>query len=398
MIKINENYLNLEQNYLFPTIAKKVREYKAANPSADVISLGIGDVTRALPKACVNALHKASEEMGHESTFRGYGPEQGYSFLIDAIIENDYKAYGIDLQPEEVFVSDGAKCDVGNIQEVFSADAVAAVADPVYPVYLDTNIMAGRAVKKLPCLAENGFAPKIPDFKADLIYLCSPNNPTGAVATYEQLQEWVNYALANDSILLYDGAYEAFISDTSIPSSIYAIPGARQCAIEFRSFSKQGGFTGVRCGYVVIPKELRGRDAAGNKISVSELWKRRTGTKFNGASYIVQRGAAALFTDEGLEQTKSLIDFYLSNAGLLRAACMSVGLNIWGGIHAPYIWVQTPEGMKSWDFFDKMLREALVVITPGAGFGAHGEGFFRISAFNSRDNVEEVCRRIKRFL
>lgn len=411
MANINQHFLKLQSGYLFPEIGRRVAAFAAANPekAPHIIRCGIGDVTEPLPQAAIDAMHKAVDDQSKRETFHGYGPEQGYAWLREAIAKVSYKQRGIEVGADEIFVSDGAKCDTGNILDIFAHNNTIAIPDPVYPVYVDTNVMAGNTgdarpdgsyegLVYLPCTPENNFVPQVPTQHADLIYLCFPNNPTGAVATYEQLQEWVNYALANDSILLYDGAYEAFISDTSIPSSMYAIPGARQCAIEFHSFSKQGGFTGVRCGYVVIPKELRGRDAAGNKISVSELWKRRTGTKFNGASYIVQRGAAALFADEGLEQTKSLIDFYLSNAGLLRAACMSVGLNVWGGIHAPYIWVQTPKGMKSWDFFDKMLREALVVITPGAGFGAHGEGFFRISAFNSRDNVEEVCRRIKRFL
>lgn len=395
MIKINENYLNLEQNYLFPTIAKKVREYKAANPSADVISLGIGDVTRALPKACVNALHKASEEMGHESTFRGYGPEQGYSFLIDAIIENDYKAYGIDLQPEEVFVSDGAKCDVGNIQEVFSADAVAAVADPVYPVYLDTNIMAGRAVKKLPCLAENGFAPKIPDFKADLIYLCSPNNPTGAVMTKAQLKEWVDYAKKNGSVIIFDSAYKEYIQEADLPRSIYEVEGAKEVAIEIRSFSKTAGFTGLRCAYMVVPLALKGK-GAGREVRINDLWRRRHTTKFNGVPYIVQRAAEAVFSPEGKAEVKELIAYYMQNARIIKEGLNAAGLTAYGGENAPYIWLKLPEGLKSFDFFDILLSRANVVGTPGSGFGDCGEGYFRLTSFGSRENTLKAVERIKK--
>ncbi|MBR1980840.1 LL-diaminopimelate aminotransferase [Candidatus Proelusimicrobium excrementi] len=395
MIKINENYLNLEQNYLFPTIAKKVREYKADNPSADVISLGIGDVTRALPKACVNALHKASEEMGHESTFRGYGPEQGYSFLIDAIIENDYKAYGIDLQPEEVFVSDGAKCDVGNIQEVFSADAVAAVADPVYPVYLDTNIMAGRAVKKLPCLAENGFAPKIPDFKADLIYLCSPNNPTGAVMTKAQLKEWVDYAKKNGSVIIFDSAYKEYIQEADLPRSIYEVEGAKEVAIEIRSFSKTAGFTGLRCAYMVVPLALKGK-GAGREVRINDLWRRRHTTKFNGVPYIVQRAAEAVFSPEGKAEVKELISYYMENARIIKEGLNAAGLTAYGGENAPYIWLKLPEGLKSFDFFDILLSRANVVGTPGSGFGDCGEGYFRLTSFGSRENTLKAVERIKK--
>lgn len=395
MIKINENYLNLEQNYLFPTIAKKVREYKAANPSADVISLGIGDVTRALPKACVDALHKASEEMGHESTFRGYGPEQGYSFLIDAIIENDYKAYGIDLQREEVFVSDGAKCDVGNIQEVFSADAVAAVADPVYPVYLDTNIMAGRAVKKLPCLAENGFAPKIPDFKADLIYLCSPNNPTGAVMTKAQLKEWVDYAKKNGSVIIFDSAYKEYIQEADLPRSIYEVEGAKEVAIEIRSFSKTAGFTGLRCAYMVVPLALKGK-GAGREVRINDLWRRRHTTKFNGVPYIVQRAAEAVFSPEGKAEVKELIAYYMENARIIKEGLNAAGFTAYGGENAPYIWLKLPEGLKSFDFFDILLSRANVVGTPGSGFGDCGEGYFRLTSFGSRENTLKAVERIKK--
>lgn len=395
MIKINENYLNLQQNYLFPTIAKKVREYKAANPSADVISLGIGDVTRPLPKACVAALLKASEEMGGESTFRGYGPEQGYPFLIDAIIENDYKAFGIDLAPEEVFVSDGAKCDVGNIQEVFSTEAVVAVADPVYPVYLDTNIMAGRTVKKLPCLAENGFAPKIPDFKADLIYLCSPNNPTGAVMTKAQLKEWVDYAKKNGSVIIFDSAYKEYIRQADLPRSIYEVEGAKDVAIEIRSFSKTAGFTGLRCAYMVVPLALRGI-GADKEVRVNDLWRRRHTTKFNGVPYIVQRAAQAVFSPEGKAEVKELISYYMQNAAVIKQGLSSAGLTAYGGENAPYIWLKLPEGLKSFDFFDILLSRANVVGTPGSGFGDCGEGYFRLTSFGSRENTLKAVERIEK--
>lgn len=395
MIKINENYLNLQQNYLFPTIAKKVREYKADNPSADIISLGIGDVTRALPRACVEALHKASEEMGCEKTFRGYGPEQGYSFLIDAIIENDYKAYGIDLQPEEVFVSDGAKCDVGNIQEVFSTEAAVAVADPVYPVYLDTNIMAGRSVKKLPCLAENGFAPKVPDFKADLIYLCSPNNPTGAVMTKAQLKEWVDYAKKNGSVIIFDSAYKEYIQEADLPRSIYEVEGAKEVAIEIRSFSKTAGFTGLRCAYMVVPLALKGR-GADKEVRINDLWRRRHTTKFNGVPYIVQRAAEAVFSPEGKAEVKELIAYYMENARIIKEGLSAAGLKAYGGENAPYIWLKLPEGIKSFDFFDILLSRANVVGTPGSGFGDCGEGYFRLTSFSSRENTLKAVERIKK--
>lgn len=395
MIKINENYLNLQQNYLFPTIAKKVREYKADNPSADIISLGIGDVTRALPRACVEALHKASEEMGCEKTFRGYGPEQGYSFLIDAIIENDYKAYGIDLQPEEVFVSDGAKCDVGNIQEVFSTEAAVAVADPVYPVYLDTNIMAGRSVKKLPCLAENGFAPKVPDFKTDLIYLCSPNNPTGAVMTKAQLKEWVDYAKKNGSVIIFDSAYKEYIQEADLPRSIYEVEGAKEVAIEIRSFSKTAGFTGLRCAYMVVPLALKGR-GADKEVRINDLWRRRHTTKFNGVPYIVQRAAEAVFSPEGKAEVKELIAYYMENARIIKEGLSAAGLKAYGGENAPYIWLKLPEGIKSFDFFDILLSRANVVGTPGSGFGDCGEGYFRLTSFGSRENTLKAVERIKK--
>ena len=406
MFKVNDNYLKLPGSYLFSTIGKKVSAYSAAHPDKKIIRLGIGDVTQPLAPAIIDALHGAVDEMGKAETFHGYAPDLGYEFLRNAIAENDYKARGCDIAPDEIFVSDGAKCDCGNIQEIFSLDNKIAVCDPVYPVYVDSNVMAGRTgtydpksetwsdVIYMPCLAENGFAPELPKETPDLIYLCFPNNPTGATITKAQLQEWVDYANKVGAVILYDAAYEAYISEPDVPHSIYECEGARTCAIEFRSFSKQGGFTGVRCGYVVIPRELHGYDSEGNKVSISRLWSRRTSTKFNGASYIVQRGAAALFTMEGMAQTAALISHYLGNASLLLNACRQAGMRVWGGENAPYVWVQCPDGLDSWQMFDKMLHEANVVITPGSGFGSRGEGFFRISAFNSRENVDEVCRRI----
>ncbi len=411
MARINDNFLKLQAGYLFPEIGRRVAAFAAAHPdkAPHIIRCGIGDVTEPLPQAAIDAMHQAVDDQAKRETFHGYGPEQGYAWLREAIAKVSYQERGIHVDADEIYVSDGAKCDTGNILDIFGHDNIIAVPDPVYPVYVDTNVMNGNTgnarpdgsyegLVYLPCTPQNGFVPDVPDTHVDLAYLCFPNNPTGAVANRSQLQKWVDYALQHNAILLYDGAYEAFVTEEGIPTSIYALPGARQCAIEFRSFSKQGGFTGVRCGYIVIPKELTGKDADGNAVPVSQLWARRHTTKFNGASYIVQRGAAALFTPEGIRQTKELINHYLGNARLLSDACRAAGLNVWGGSNAPYVWVQTPNGMGSWEFFDKMLQEALVVITPGAGFGAHGEGFFRISAFNSRGNVEEVCRRITKLL
>lgn len=407
MARINEHFLKLQAGYLFPEIGRRVQAFAAEHPdkAAQIIRCGIGDVTEPLPSAAIEAMHKAVDDLATHENFHGYGPEQGYAWLRETIAQNAYAAHGIRVSADEIFISDGAKCDMGNILDIFGDDNIIAVPDPVYPVYVDTNVMNGNtgAVQDdgtyeglvyLPCTPENNFVPDVPKEKVDLIYLCFPNNPTGAVARRNDLVKWVEYALANDAIILYDGAYEAFITDPLIPRSIFDIPGARKCAIEFRSFSKQGGFTGVRCGYVVIPQELTGKDGQGNRIPVSQLWSRRHSTKFNGASYIVQRGAAALFTEQGLLETHTLISYYLGNASLLAAACRQVGLRVWGGENAPYIWVECPKGTNSWDMFDKMLKEALVVITPGAGFGSKGEGFFRISAFNTRDNVNEVCRRI----
>ena len=405
MARINENFLKLKAGYLFPEIARRVTAFNEANPEAAkrLIRCGIGDVTEPLPEACRKAMHDAVDELGDASTFKGYGPEQGYAFLREAIVENQYAGLGI--AADEVFVSDGSKCDTGNILDIFGHDNVIAITDPVYPVYVDTNVMAGNTgdadekgayagLVYLPCTAANEFVPAIPDQKVDLVYLCYPNNPTGATATREQLTAWVAYARANKAIILYDAAYEAFIQDSAIQRSIFEIEGAHECAMEFRSFSKNGGFTGVRCAYIVIPKALKGYSADGSEQAIHPLWSRRHSTKFNGASYPVQKGAAAVFSEEGKKQVAALIEGYMANAALLREACLQIGLPVFGGVNAPYVWVGCPDGLSSWDMFDKMLNEANVVITPGSGFGAAGEGYFRISAFNTRKNVEEVCRRI----
>ncbi|MFI3243380.1 MAG: LL-diaminopimelate aminotransferase [Akkermansia sp.] len=411
MARINDSFLKLQAGYLFPEIGRRVSAFTAAHPdkAAQVIRCGIGDVTEPLPQAAIDAMHKAVDDQATRENFHGYGPEQGYAWLREAIADVSYQQRGADISADEIYVSDGAKCDTGNILDIFGHDNIIALPDPVYPVYVDTNVMAGNTgaaredgsyegLVYLPCTPENNFVPAVPTQRVDLVYLCFPNNPTGTVASYDELKAWVDYALANDAILLYDGAYESFVTKKDVPASIYEIPGARQCAIEFRSFSKQGGFTGVRCGYVVIPKELTGKAADGSEVSIAQLWNRRTSTKFNGASYIVQRGAEALFSLEGQAQTRALIEHYLGNAALLRQTCEKLGLKVWGGENAPYVWVQCPNGLGSWEFFDKMLTEALVVITPGAGFGAHGEGFFRISAFNSLANVQEVCKRLEKLL
>lgn len=407
MAYINENYLKLKAGYLFPEIARRVKAFTEANPEGAkrLIRCGIGDVTEPLPQACRDAMHKAVDEQGDRATFRGYGPEQGYDFLRNAIADNDYKARGLNVDADEIFISDGSKCDTGNILDIFGHGNKTAITDPVYPVYVDTNVMAGNTgdadesgayagLHYLKCTSENGFVPEIPTERMDLVYLCYPNNPTGAVATRKQLEDWVAYARANDATLLYDAAYEAFIRGPEIPRSIYEIEGARDCAIEFRSFSKNGGFTGVRCAFVVIPKTLMGRKADGSKHPLHPLWSRRHSTKFNGACYIVQRGAEAVYSPEGKAQVAALIEHYMGNAALLVQACKDAGLSVFGGVNAPYVWVGCPNGLTSWQMFDKMLNEANVVITPGSGFGSAGEGFFRISAFNSRANVEEVCRRI----
>jgi LL-diaminopimelate aminotransferase len=402
MIRINENYTKLKASYLFSDIAKRVNAYVAANPNKPVIRLGIGDVTEPLPPACVEALHAGADEMANRATFKGYGPEQGYAFLRDAIAQNDYAARGCKIEADEIFVSDGAKCDCGNIQEIFSNDIRLAIPDPVYPVYVDTNVMAGRTgqsvngryegITYLESTPANGYVPAVPSVATDLIYLCFPNNPTGAVATKAQLTEWVAYAKKNKAVILFDSAYEAFIRDPNIPHSIYEIEGAREVAIEFRSFSKTAGFTGTRCAYTVIPKSLVAYDAAGNAQPLHALWNRRHTTKFNGVAYPIQKAAAAVYTEAGRQQTRKLIDFYLGNAKLIREAMTKLGFTCMGGDNAPYIWVNT--GRDSWEFFDLLLNTAQVVCTPGAGFGKCGEGHVRISAFNSRENVEAALGRI----
>jgi LL-diaminopimelate aminotransferase len=409
MAAINANFLKLKAGYLFPEIARRVKVFSDENPelAPKIIRCGIGDVTEPLPLAVREAMHAAVDEQGKSETFHGYGPEQGYDFLREAIVENQFAGLGISA--DEVFISDGSKCDSGNILDIFGPGNRIAITDPVYPVYVDTNVMAGNTGEAnesgafeglvyLPCNAGNGFVPQIPQEKVDLVYLCYPNNPTGTTASREELAKWVSYARENDAIILYDAAYEAFIRDPSIPRSIFEIEGARECAIEFRSFSKNGGFTGVRCACTVIPKTVTGTTPDGQRVPLHQLWARRHSTKFNGASYPVQRGAAAVFSPEGKKQVAALIEHYMGNAALLRKACQAIGLTVYGGENAPYVWVACPEGTDSWGMFDKMLGEARVVVTPGAGFGAAGEGYFRISAFNSRENVEEVCRRITSLL
>ncbi len=402
MIRINDNYSKLKASYLFADIAKRVNAYVAANPGKPVIRLGIGDVTEPLPPVCIRALHAATDEMANRATFKGYGPEQGYAFLREAIAQHDFKAHGAHVEPDEVFVSDGSKCDVANIQEIFAADTKLAIPDPVYPVYVDTNVMAGRTganvdgrytgITYLESTAANGYVPTPPATPADLIYLCFPNNPTGAVATRAQLAAWVAYAKQHHAIILFDAAYEAYVRTPGIPRSIYEIEGARDVAIEMRSYSKLAGFTGLRCAYTIVPKTLKARDAAGAEHAVHALWNRRHTTKFNGVSYPVQKAAAAVYTAEGQKQTRELTDFYLGNAKLIREAVAKLGMTCIGGDNAPYIWVNT--GRDSWEFFDLLLNQAQVVCTPGAGFGKCGEGHVRISAFNSRENVTTALARI----
>lgn len=405
MATINDNYLKLKAGYLFPEIARRVNKFAEANPEAQIIKLGIGDVTEPLPEACIQAMTEAVAEMGDRSTFKGYGPEQGYTWLREKIATQDFQGRGCDIDASEIFISDGSKCDSGNILDIFGHNNTIAVTDPVYPVYVDTNVMAGNTgplnekgeyegLVYLPIRAENNFIAEIPTQKVDLIYLCFPNNPTGATATKEYLQRWVNYAKAHDAIILFDAAYEAFITDESLPHSIYEVEGARECAIEFRSFSKNAGFTGTRCALCVIPKTLKGKAADGSDVELWRLWNRRHSTKFNGVSYIVQRGAEAVYSEEGKAQVKGLIEFYLENAKIICSQLQEAGLTVYGGVNAPYVWVQTPTGLSSWDFFDKLLHNCNVVGTPGSGFGAAGEGYFRISAFNSRENVNEAMKRI----
>ncbi len=403
MIRINENYTKLKASYLFSDIAKRVSAFAQANPSKPIIRLGIGDVTEPLPQVCIDALHSGTDDLSRRATFKGYGPEQGYGFLREAIAQHDYIARGCRIEADEVFVSDGSKCDCGNIQEIFATEGLRlAIPDPVYPVYVDTNVMAGRTggmvngryegITYLESTPANGYVPAVPAVATDLIYLCFPNNPTGAVATREQLAAWVAYARANKAIILFDSAYEAYIRDPRIPHSIYEIEGARDVAIEFRSFSKTAGFTGTRCAYTVIPKSLQAYDRQGNTHSVHALWNRRHTTKFNGVSYPVQKAAAAIFSEAGKQQVRAMTDFYLANAALIRTAMARLGFPCVGGDNAPYIWINT--GRDSWEFFDLLLNEAQVVCTPGAGFGKCGEGHVRISAFNSRENVETALARI----
>ena len=409
MARVNDHYQKLRAGYLFPEIGRRVREFAAKHPDAKIIRMGIGDVTEPLAPAIVAAMHEGVEEMARRESFKGYGPEQGYDFLIDAIRQHDYQARGIALERDEIFVSDGSKCDSGNIQELFDAGATIAVTDPVYPVYVDSNVMAGRTgpvgvdgrypgMVYLPTTPANRFSPEPPDRKIDVVYLCSPNNPTGAVMDRAALARWVAWARANETIIVFDAAYEAYISDPALPRSIYEIDGARECAIEMRSFSKRAGFTGVRCAFLVVPKGLTGRTASGDTASLNAMWSRRHTTKFNGASYVVQRGAAAVYTPDGLAQTGAQIAFYMENARLLREGLAAAGFTVHGGVHAPYLWLETPAQQASWDFFDHLLATAHLVGTPGSGFGPSGEGFFRLSAFNSRANVEEAIQRIQRTL
>ena len=409
MAYLNEHYLKLKAGYLFPEIARRVNAFCQAKPEAAkrLIRCGIGDVTEPLPQAVITALHKAVDEMGQRETFRGYGPEQGYDFLRKAIAQNDYQAHGVEIADDEIFVSDGSKCDCGNILDILGSRNRIAMMDPVYPVYVDTNVMVGHTgpaddagayegLTYLPCMPDNGFVPALPRERVDIIYLCYPNNPTGAVATRDQLAACVKYALEKEAIILFDAAYEAYITEPSIPHSIYEISGARNCAIEFRSFSKNGGFTGTRCAFTVVPKSLMASTPDGHqRVPLHGLWHRRMSTKFNGVSYPVQRAAEALYTPEGKNQVKALIQHYMGNAQVLRKGAKAAGLDVYGGVNAPYIWVQTPPGISSWEAFDRILNEANVVITPGSGFGRNGEGFFRISAFNSRGNAEEVARRLQ---
>jgi len=406
MARINDNYLKLKAGYLFPEIGRRVREFSAANPEAKIIRLGIGDVTRPLAPTVLKAFHDAVDDLGTSDRFAGYGPEQGYEWLSQVIIDKSYQPHGVDLKASEVFISDGSKCDCANILDIFALDNVVAIGDPVYPVYNDTNVMVGRTgeaddkgyykgIVYMPFTEANNFVPDLPKEKVDIIYLCFPNNPTGTVATKAELKKWVDYALANDAIIFFDAAYEAFITTPGIPHSIYEVEGAKQCAIEFRSFSKTAGFTGVRCGLVVVPEELTGTTAAGEKFSLNKLWNRRMTTKFNGASYPVQRAAAAVYSEQGWQETRQIIDYYMDNARIIREGLMEAGITCYGGVDSPYIWLKTPKGLSSWDFFDKLLTECFVVGTPGSGFGPSGEGYFRLSAFGDKENVKTAVQRIR---
>lgn len=404
MAHVNENFLKLPGSYLFSDIAKKVKAYQESHPDKRLIRLGIGDVTRPLPQASIEAMHRAVDEMANKSTFHGYGPEQGYDFLIDTIIKNDFEPRGIELSSSEVFISDGAKSDTGNIGDILGLDNKVAVTDPVYPVYVDSNVMGGRAgqlngkqwsdITYMPCTAENNFIPSIPSNRIDVIYLCYPNNPTGTTLTKAELKKWVDYALSHDALILFDAAYEAYIREDDIPHSIFEIEGAKRCAIEFRSFSKTAGFTGVRCGYTVIPKEVTATTATGEWVALNALWNRRQCTKFNGTSYITQRGAEAIYSKEGKQQVRETIDYYMENARIMREGLTAAGIQVFGGKNAPYLWVKTPEGFTSWQFFDHLLNEANIVSTPGVGFGPSGEGYLRLTAFGQREDCIEAIQRI----
>lgn len=405
MALVNEHFLKLPGNYLFADIAKRVNAFKVSHPKVKVISLGIGDVTRPLAPVVIEAMHKAVEEMANKATFHGYGPERGYDFLREAIQKNDFLPRGIHIDLNEIFINDGAKSDTGNIQEILRWDNNIGVTDPIYPVYVDSNAMIGRAgvfengkwtdVTYFPCTAENNFVPQIPDRRVDMIYLCYPNNPTGTVLPKEELRKWVNFALRNDSILFYDAAYEAYITDPEIPHSIYEIKGARKCAIEFHSYSKTAGFTGVRCGYTIIPKELTAVTVDGKqRVNLNQLWDRRQSTKFNGTSYISQRAAEAIYTQEGKKQIQETIDYYMENAKIMRETLSKLSYKVYGGVNAPYLWVKTPDGMDSWKFFEQLLYGCGIVCTPGVGFGPSGEGYFRLTSFGNREDVREAMRRI----
>jgi len=408
MALVNDHFLKLPNNYLFSDVAKKVNAFKATHPRARVITLGIGDVTQPLCPAVVEAIHRAADELAQQSTFRGYGPEQGYDFLREAILKNDFLPRGIHLDMSEIFVNDGSKSDTGNIQELIRWDNSIGVTDPIYPVYVDSNVMIGRAgvmeegrwsnVIYMPCTAENGFVPQIPERRVDVIYLCYPNNPTGMTLTKDELRRWVNYALHNDALIFFDAAYEAYIQDDRIPHSIYEIRGARKCAIEFHSYSKTAGFTGVRCGYTVVPKEVTAATLGGERISLNHLWLRRQSTKFNGTSYISQRAAEAVYTPEGKRQVRQTIDYYMQNAHKMLSALRALGCEVYGGEHAPYLWLKTPGGTGSWQFFEEMLYGAHVVCTPGVGFGPAGEGYVRLTAFGRHDETAEALQRLEKWM
>lgn len=408
MALVNENFLKLPISYLFSDIARKVATFKEEHPDADIIRLGIGDVTQPLAPAVIEAMHKAVEEMASKDTFRGYGPEHGYGFLQDAIIKNDFEPRGIHLEPAEVFVNDGAKSDTGNIGDILGLDNTLCMTDPIYPVYVDSNAMCGRAgelidgawsnITYMPCNSENNFTPSLPDKHVDIIYLCYPNNPTGTVITRDELKKWVDYALANDTIIMYDAAYEAYITEEDIPHSIYEIEGAKKCAIEFHSYSKTAGFTGVRCGYTIVPLELTARTTTGERVQLNPLWNRRQCTKFNGTSYIQHRAAEAIYTPEGKKQIRATIDYYMNNARIMREALSGLGLEVYGGVNAPYIWLKCPNGMGSWEFFEALLNGPHIVGTPGVGFGPAGEGYFRLTAFGEREDCERAMQRIAEWL